>query len=111
MRQAFGWLSVVVFAWGCNSTSLESPTAPSVTSTNPQVRAEPPGGNWSPWFFYPWQAGIGEPLALGATASATVEAQHECVPNLYWEWGARACKRFPYQCQLTDGSTRFSSGT
>ena len=71
-----------------------SAPAPVTTPTPLLFRDE---GNWTPWFFSPWQPGLGEPLGVGATINAGVETGELCVPDIYWQWGARACKRYAIQ--------------
>jgi hypothetical protein len=51
--------------------------------------AVPDEGNWTPWFFSLWQPGLGEPLGVGTTINAAVETGELCVPDIYWQWGAR----------------------
>ena len=110
MRWPCRWLSVVVLgAAACDSNGLpESPTAPSLSlSASASASAElasmpqfgpPPNsdGNWSPWFFPAWQAGIAASLAPdGSVVDAVVEVDDLCVSYIRATWDARtSCKRF-----------------
>ena len=95
MRQLLMWCLVVVFACGCSGGSNPpvSPTpAPALTpAPSPQLRDS---GNWTPFFFARWQPGMGALLALNATIDAAVEMNELCIPDIYQQWGGRACKRF-----------------
>jgi len=67
-------------------------------------------GNWTPWLFTGWQPGVGAPLGPNATINAAVEIGELCVPDIYWQWGARACKRFVVSIPSEGGFTDFSIG-
>ena len=97
MRQLWGWCSVGVFACSCSGDNL--PLAPTPTASAPVVVTTPTlplrdSGNWTPFFFARWQPGIGAPLALNAPIDAAVEMNELCIPDIYQQWGGRACKRF-----------------
>jgi len=98
MRQLCWWFPLVVFANGCSNSSLPlTPTNP--VAGTPSVSPSPPlpnrdGGNWTPWLFTGWQPGVGAPLGPNAAINAAVEIGELCVSDIYWQWGARACKRF-----------------
>ena len=98
MSQLCWWFPLVVFANGCSNSSLPlTPTNP--VAGTPAVIPIPPlpnrdAGNWTPWLFTGWQPGVGAPLGPNATINAAVEIGELCVSDIYWQWGARACKRF-----------------
>jgi hypothetical protein len=97
MRQLLGCCSVVVFACACSGNNL--PLAPTPTASAPALAPTPTlplrdSGNWTPFFFARWQPGIGTSLGLNATIAATVEMNELCIPDIYWQWGGRACKQF-----------------
>jgi len=98
MRQRCWWFPLVVFANGCSNSSLPLTLTNPVAGT-PAVIPIPPlpnrdAGNWTPWLFTGWQPGVGAPLGSNATINAAVEIGELCVSDIYWQWGARACKRF-----------------
>jgi len=98
MRQLLVWCSVVVFACGCSGGS-NLPLAPTPTASAPVFTPAPApqlrdSGNWTPFFFARWQPGIGAAIALNATINAAVEMNELCIPDIYQQWGGRACKRF-----------------
>jgi len=97
MRQLLGCCSVVVFACGCSGGN-NLPLAPTPVATPVFTPAPAPplreSGNWTPFFFARWQPGIGPPLGLSTTIAAAVEMNELCIPDIYQQWGARACKRF-----------------
>ena len=98
MRQLLWWFPFMVSAYGCSGNNLPLPPSAPAAPT-PAVIPSPPrpsrdDGNWTPWFFVPWQPGVGPPLGLNVTINAAVEPDELCVSDIYWQWGARACKRF-----------------
>jgi len=52
------------------------------------------GGNWQSYSFKPWHPAVGPALALTPTVNAIVNVDELCVPDIYQQWGARACDRF-----------------
>ena len=96
MRQFMWWFPLVVFGYGCSDNNLP------LTPTGASAHAVTPGGplptrdegNWTPWLFTGWQPAVGAPLGPNATINAAVEIGELCVSDIYWQWGARACKRF-----------------
>jgi hypothetical protein len=42
----------------------------------------------------PWHPAVGPALALNTTVNAIVDVDELCVPDIYRQWGARACERF-----------------
>jgi hypothetical protein len=102
MCRALGWVSLMVFTWGCSSNYL--PLAPTTSSSVDSGRFVGPGQSslspqsadgWSPWIWHDWQPGIGDPLVSGARVDAFVEADDVCVANLRSVWDARAsCRRY-----------------
>ena len=95
MRRLTAWLSVAVFASGCTVADVPASPSPSYPSQRISIRPIVDAGNWSPWFFFGWQPGLGQPLVPGLGVDAIVTAGDECVPNIRWTWDARtSCTRF-----------------
>src|SRR5262245_51834894 len=95
MRLLLGWLSVVVLVSGCSNSSM--PLSPTTTPSQSPASAQrgSDDGNWLPFFFKGWRAGIGELLSPGVTVNSVVKADDLCVADLRWVWDARSsCKRF-----------------
>ena len=98
MRQFCGWLVIVLFACACDSNRVPfGPTAmptPAPAATSPPAYTGYTGGNWKFYSFNPWQPAVGPALALNTTVNAIVDVGELCVPDIYRQWGARACERF-----------------
>jgi hypothetical protein len=89
-----------VLACGCSGNELSVAPTSTPTSPTPVAVVPPPlrdAGNWTPFYFSPWQPGLGSTLGFGATINAAVDVDELCVPDIYWQWGARACERYIIQ--------------
>ena len=98
MRRPLRWVVFVLFAGGCSGGSFpSSPVAPTTAPTTTAVAGplNRDSANWSPWSFWGWQPGLGDPLPLDALVDGTVVEGDQCVAHIRstWDWRT-SCTRF-----------------
>jgi hypothetical protein len=114
MRQLLWWFPFVVSSYGCSGNNLPLPPTAPVAPT-PAVTLSPPrpsrdAGNWTPWFFVPWQPGVGPPLGLNITINAAVEPGELCISDIYWQWARERARDSSFLCLPMDGFMGFFTG-